>query len=269
MNEDIWKEYRDQECSSFEVSNRDLAMYLIGERDLEAQLLAIKGLLSRNQQDDEALEAKIKQLDEEIRANAHRSAMYRMRIEDDWLDSLHYGIFQDAAHSMAAVGMLAPFIESFFVSIFSGLRDHERNDKIASNDDPKTPTASNESWDPQRVYDDQWRRPGVVNGILRVARATGMAIYLPSGYDKVLKALFAYRNKMFHLGFEWPKEERMKFDKRVKSGEWPAEWFGKATRDHEPWIFYMSDGFITHCLETIDEVLEGVGAYFRDRQGLT
>ncbi len=269
MNEDVWKEYEDQDSSRFEVSNRDLAMYLIGYPDLEAQMLAIGGALSRNQQTDAAVAAKIKELDEQIRTYAGRDQMFQMYLEDEWADALHGATFQDVAHSMAAVGMLAPFVESLFVSIFSGLRDHEQSDKTASSDDPKTAASSNEAWDPQSVFDHQRRRRGVVNGILHVSSTTGLAKYLPSSYDKTLNALFAYRNKMFHLGFEWPKDKRMKFDRRVRSDEWPAEWFRKATRGDKPWIFYLSDEFITHCLKTIDEVLEGVGAYFRERQGLT
>ena len=77
----------------------------------------------------------------------------------------------------------------------------------------------------------------------------------------MLAALFGYRNNMFHNGFEWPLEKREKFAQRIKNSGWPDAWFGKATRDKEPWIFYMSPDFIEHCLHTIDQVLEGVGRY--------
>ena len=269
MNDDLWKGFADQDFPRFKVSNRDQALFLIRERDLEAQLLAIRGALSRNQQSDAAVAAEIKELDEQIRTYAGGDQRYQMYLQDQWIDALHDTAFQDAAHSMAAVGMLAPFVESLFVSIFRGLREYGQSNNNVSSDDPKTAASSNEAWDPQSEFDHQRRRRGVVNGILHVSSTTGLAKYLPSSYDKTLNALFAYRNKMFHLGFEWPKDKRMKFDRRVRSDEWPAEWFRKATRGDKPWIFYLSDEFITHCLKTIDEVLEGVGAYFRERQGLT
>ena len=269
MNEDIWKEFADQDSSSFDVSNRDLAMHLIGEPDLEAQLLAITGMLFRNQQEDEALAAKIKQLDEDVRAYARGNAMYRVYLEDQWIDALHGSGFQDAAHSMAAVGMLAPFIESLFVSIFGVLREYEQSDNVASCNEPRINASQNEFWDPRFVFNRGGRSRGIVAGIEQLAGTTGLSEYLPSGYVKMLSALFKYRHKMFHLGFEWPMPERIKFDNHVQTGKWPAEWFRKATRDDRPWIFYMSDEFITHCLNTIDAVLEGVGAYFRERQGLT
>ena len=263
MNEDVWKEYEDQDSSWFDVSNRDLALGLFGEHDLKAQLLAITGLLSRNQQDDEALEAKIKQLNKDARANARRSAMYRLQLEDEWLDSLHHSVFQDAAHSMAAVGMLAPFIESLFVSIFGALRKYEKSNDIPLLDDARINASPSEFWDPHFVFDPKGRRRGIVAGIEQLSRTTGLKEFLPCGCVKVLSALFTYRHRMFHLGFEWPVEERIKFDRRVQSGELPAKWFRKATSGDEPWIFYMSEDFILHCLNTIDEVLDGVGAYMK------
>ena len=265
MNDDTWKGFADQDFSWFEVSNRDQALFLIRERDLEAQLLAIRGALSRNRQADAAVAAKIKELDEQIRTYAGGDEMYQMYLEDRWVDALHDTAFQDAAHSMAAVGMLAPFIESLFVSIFSGLREYEQSDNVASRNDPRIAASQNEFWDPHFVFDPGRRRRDLVAGIEQLARTIGLSGYLPSGYVKMLSALFTYRHKMFHLGFEWPMEERIKFDKRVQSGDWPAEWFRKATRDDEPWIFYISAEFIKHCLTTIDEVLEGVGTYLNRR----
>ena len=269
MNDDLWKEFADQNFSWFEVSNRDQALFLIHECDLEAQLLAIKGALCWNRQADEAVAAKIKEFEEQIHAYAGGDQEYQMHLEDSWIDAMHGSVFQDAAYSMAAVGMLAPFVESLFVSIFSGLREYKQSNNGASRDDPRIAASQNEFWDPHFVFDQGGRRRDLVDGIEQLARTTGLLEYLPSGYDRVLLALFAYRNKMFHLGFEWPMEERIKFGDRVRSGEWPAEWFQKSTTGDEPWIFYMSDEFIRHCLTTIDEVLEGVGAYLKKATGLT
>ena len=267
MNDDLWKEFEDQDFSWFEVSNRDQALFLIREFDLEAQLIAIRAALERNRQTDAVVAEKIKELGEQLRAYAGGDEEYQMYLEGNWIDAMHGTVFQDAAYSMAAVGMLAPFVESLFVSIFSGLREHEQSNNNASSDDPRISASQNEFWDPHFVFDPGGRRRDLVAGIGQLARTIGLLEYLPSGYDKMLSALFAYRNKIFHLGFEWPMEERIKFDKRVHSGDWPAGWFRKSTTGGEPWIFYMSADFVQHCLTTIDEVLEGVGAYQKRRQG--
>src|SRR5207248_2198413 len=74
----------------------------------------------------------------------------------------------------------------------------------------------------------------------------------------------AYRNKMFHLGFEWPMEERLSFEKAIADSKWTGGWFVKSTSGDSPWIFYMSKEFITHCLATIDKVLDAFGEFVRD-----
>jgi len=74
-----------------------------------------------------------------------------------------------------------------------------------------------------------------------------------------LRALFAYRNKMFHWGFEWPPEERKAFAAQI--AQWPSNWFATATEDGNPWIFYLTDVFVDHCLEQVDQVVLGIGAY--------
>ena len=55
---------------------------------------------------------------------------------------------------------------------------------------------------------------------------------------------------MLHNGCEWPLERRPEFAKHMKSGGWDA-WFFCSERDHKPWIFYMTDEFITHCLDMV------------------
>ena len=38
--------------------------------------------------------------------------------------------------------------------------------------------------------------------------------YLPDDLEPTLSALFAYRNAMFHSGFEWPRKELERFEKK-------------------------------------------------------
>ena len=86
---------------------------------------------------------------------------------------------------------------------------------------------------------------------------TGLTAHLPADLKPTLQALFEYRNNMFHFCFEWPTNERERFQKRT--ADWPSDWFSMATIDHKPWIFYLTDAFIDHCLTIIDSVLGGVG----------
>ena len=242
MEDDLFREFGDNGWESFEISNHERALLLLRQYDLEAQLLAIRDLVRRNHQSDEALAAQIKALDAEIRKSPDEHVYH---LQDCWIDRLHNSVFQDAAHSMSAVGMLAPFVESLFVAVFNGLRK-----------DPDGP--------PVALRGKGHR--SVVEGIKCHSTSNRLEPFLPDGYAKTLSALFAYRNKMFHNGFEWPMKEREKFSEEIQKRGWPPEWFKKSTSGDQPWIFYMSAEFIQHCLDTIDQALEGVGAYLTQHE---
>ena len=237
LEDDLFREFEDNGWESFEISNRDRALFLLHQYDFEAQLLAIKDLVRRNQQSDEALVAQIKALDAEIRKSSDE---YVYHLLDCWTDRLRNSVFQDAAHSMSAVGMLAPFVESLFVAVFNGLRE--------DTDGP-----------PVSLVGTGHR--SVVDGIEHHSASIGLKPFLPDGYAEALSALFSYRNRMFHNGFEWPMKERHKFSEQIHKRGWPCEWFKKSTSGDQPWIFYMSAEFIQHCLDTIDQIFEGVGTY--------
>ena len=247
MEDDLFREFGDNGWEAFEISNRDRTLFLLRQYDLEAQLLAIKDLVCRNRQSDEALAAQIKALDAEIRKSPDGHVYH---LQDDWIDRLHNAVFQDAAHSMSAVGMLAPFVESLFVAVFNGVRE-----------DPDGPPVSL-----RKLRKGRKGHGGAVGGIIQHAASIGLEPFLPDAYTKTLSALFAYRNKMFHNGFEWPMEERHEFNEQIQKRGWPREWFKKSTSGEQPWIFYMSAEFIQHCLDTIDQVLEGVGAYLTQHE---
>jgi hypothetical protein len=91
-----------------------------------------------------------------------------------------------------------------------------------------------------------------------------MTARLPEGWKATLSALFAYRNKMFHHGFEWPMTERAAFAETMRKQRWPADWFLGGTSDREPWIFYLSPAFIDRCLQLADGVLAAFGNFIRD-----
>ena len=243
------------------ITNRVRTLVMIREYDLEAQLLAIKGVLHRNHQRDDELEREIKKLESEFPKS---DGTYWDHLQESWFAHLHYSVFQDAAHSMSAVGMLAPFLESLFVAVFKGLRPEASRTDGAS--DARRSALDDAFWDPHHVLDGAGRRRDIVQGIKQLSDSAGLTPFLPDDFADTLDALFMYRNRMFHHGFEWPLEERVRFEKSVREKRWPPGWFTKSTSDDEPWIFFLSGDFIQHCLATIDQVLEGVGAFLTQRE---
>lgn len=244
------------------LSDRDWALVTVEDRDLEAQLIAITGLLKRNEKADRAVAEEIKELDDHIRKYAGDDDEYQAHLESTWIDAMHGSVFQDAAHSMAAAGMLVPFMESLFVAIFGAVRKRDAG-AVNLTGSSRAAAADDDFWGPHLVYHSSGRRTDITEGILQLADHTGLRPFLPQQLRQTLSALFGYRNKMFHHGFEWPMAERLAFESRITNKEWPKDWFQKATSDDQPWIFYMSPAFVAHTLQTIEQILEGVGKFLR------
>ena len=196
-----------------------------------AQLVAIRDLLYRQERADQELSDRIKEADEvarRMRGRANEDAV------DIWVELAEMSCYQDAAHSMAAVGMIAPLIESAFRAAF-------------------------------RSIENELPQGSLVRNIVKRVEKVGMKDYLPADLDPTLSALFAYRNKMFHGGFEWSAEELKRFVRLLAENRWPADWFSMATSDDEPWMFYMTSAFVDHCLEMAEGVIRGIHQFGLER----
>jgi hypothetical protein len=80
------------------VEPRDLAWALLHDLEYDAQVMAIRILLSRQRQADEKRADEINRLDEYFRKS---SGHYGERAVDEWVDLLHSSVYQAAAHSTA------------------------------------------------------------------------------------------------------------------------------------------------------------------------
>ena len=238
--------------------DRDLGFFLFDYPDYEAQLAAIRSMVRLRKQADQEFDRELKEI-EEFTKRAKGSASEQA--VNEWVDHLHGSVYQDAAHSMAAVGMLAPFFESLFTQGFLGIerRFKAQGVKLAAHKRWKMPPKRR--WDCHYVSSS--KRPNLVAGIFELATITDLAPHLPPRLRPTLNALFGYRNENFHNGFEWPPAKRAAFEKRIKSEMWDASWFSKSTTGGDPWIIYMTHEFVAHCLTTVDQVLEGFGAFVR------
>jgi hypothetical protein len=232
-------------CATRDVRHRAVQL----DEGLE---LAARGL----RQADAELSRAIDRLDRDARAARGAD---NDRVVDEWLDHMHAATFQGAAHSMAAVGMLAPLVESMFKCAFPAIRDRliDARDSLVDAVRPNMPAG--------RRWDCRFARSGgqdLVRGVVELLDDTGLSANLPADLKPTLGALFGYRNKMLHCGFEWPEDERRLFGDRI-AREWPSHWFKSATTDELPWMFYMSESFVDHCVATIDEIIVGLGRFVR------
>jgi hypothetical protein len=240
----------------FELSNREYGLLHFDEEyDLEAQLAAIRGALTAGRDEAKRHSAEIERIATKAKERGGQ------HLVDLWADECHASIFQDAARSAAAIGMLAPFVENLFTRIYKSIG---RMGEDVLGHDPgseRSTRAGERFWDPHVYFGSREIRDDLVRGIVQLGDAAGLRPHLPADLEPVLEALFEYRNRMFHNGFEWPPEERAKFENRVKA--WPKGWFECATSGDKPWVWTMSDGFIGRVVTLIDEVLDAAGQHVR------
>lgn len=246
---------------------RDWAMVVLPHLDYDSQLKAIKNLLSSNTESQEATSDGIKEISSYIKNYKAPLSEYFYYLEDERGEKIRDSIYQDAAHSMAAVGMLGPLIESLFSHAFCCILEVFYYDRKIF---PEHPRFKQEHW---KESDCHWlwdkrNNKWVVNfpgGVLQLAKAIELKEYLPKKMNEILNALFSYRNKMFHCGFEWSIDERIQFCNRIERGSLPNQWFKFATSGDEPWIFYLSNEFIEECLKTTELILVGLGEYVKNK----
>lgn len=241
---------------------RDYIYALEVDFDVDSQLMAIGGLLHRNRNADQSVRDEIKQIEE--RAKHLKDVEEQEWAVADWVDQLHHSTYQDAAHSMSAVGMLAPLVETVFHQCFRSIGKRFYPPTHPQKTHDRWSAAHDIQWDCHFVVANGRTHKDIVKGIFQLSDAVGLTPRLPADLKAVLSALFAYRNSMFHHGFEWPVEERERFAKRIESEGWPTDWFSIASTDGKPWIFSLSDKFIRHCNKTIEEVLQAIGGFIRD-----
>jgi hypothetical protein len=243
-------------------SHRLLATLLIRHIDYESQLAAFREQLERHREQEGYLYSQIDDLEKRSQELSNPAASFHSYDRDELC---HRSVYQDAAHSMAAVGMLAPFFESIFQQMFHGLQILIKDEVTSVPDHPRFNGATTDRcWDCHYFLSDgKLKRGGIVRGIEDLSSAVGLTPHFTASLMNVLEALFSYRNKMFHLGFEWPIKERTSFNNRIRNENWD-NWFSVATSDGKPWIFYMTQTFVLKCVHEIDELLSAIGRFAED-----
>jgi len=213
---------------SLGMAARDYACILLPTVNYDSQLQAIKSLLILHKHNEKRRSTEIAKVERELQ---DLSGIQRDIANNERAEMLHMSVYEDAAHSMAAIGMLAPIIETIFCQAFRSARFYygDVTDLL--------PNHSRWMQDPEARWDCRffWKKGekfvNLVEGIMQLSSATGLKEFLPPNLRNMLSAVFTYRNKMFHLGFEWPMDERKKFQAMIASEKWPDNWFACATSD--------------------------------------
>lgn len=116
-----WQEIFQQDARSepTHISDRDRALLIPERADFDERLIAMSGLLRRNKSANERLETGRKEIIDFIKGS---TGLAQERAIDESGENFYAMVYRSAAHSMAALGMLAPMYESMFYQVFRGIR---------------------------------------------------------------------------------------------------------------------------------------------------
>lgn len=154
---------RDAGAGVPEMEPVDEILSLLPDFDYPAQLTAIRELLRRQRAADAETTRSIRAL--EVGPPSQQAA-------DERVDRLYGSVYQDAAHSVAAVGMLAPLAESFFRHALVVLG--ERHAQLGLPRPAASRFAKPGAWDPKR-NDSR----GFVAAVREICDGAGITRYLP------------------------------------------------------------------------------------------
>lgn len=179
--------------------------------------------------------------------------------EEDYPFYCMLSVYQSAAVSMATAGMRAGLLEAILKTFLRNLgKDHGnalrqvktdysrwsdfQKDKDAFNPSKKSKKENNKS-----TYD-------VAFDLLE-----NIGLEIQKEDRDLFGLLYNYRNKMLHIGMEWPAEEIDKFRKELN--KYTNDYFSTATHGEEIWIFYVGDPFLAALDEATTRLCRAMGAF--------
>ena len=201
---------------------------VISGANYHAQLDAVRKFLSRQKQAEARLQEDLRRAEQLVKA---ASGDLHDWLNDELIERWESSVYEDATRSIAAAVMLAPLVESLF---------------------QRLALATHREWSEKPV-------PSKIMGLVNDCKLSP----IPAEFERTLRALFKYRNNMLHWGLEWPSDERRNFPELIRNSGWPKSWFNCSEDGEGPWIFYLTDEFVSHCLNTFDRVLDVVREYIQ------
>lgn len=249
------------------LHGRDHILTLIDNVEWDSQLQAIRLLIGRNRKAREDFSAYIQQNEDEV--NAY-SGPHHGHYVDQHVDLLHETVYRDAAESMAAIGMIAPMVESILCQSLAALGRmyQEKNMAPPAHDRWTRADRSISKWEDRwncqlKFSRDNEVKNNIPDGFLQLAEACGLARYLSADFMTWFKAMFNYRNFMFHGGFEWTVSNRRKFANMIEKEGW-QQFFTCSTSGGEPWIYYLTNETIDDMPDRVGKMLDELGQFAKE-----
>ena len=218
------------EYSTVELDDVDwgrMALVISGA-NYHAQLDAVRKFLSSQKEVESQLKEDLRRAEQRVKAAS--GDLYDL-LNEDLIGRWESSVYEDATRSIAAAVMLAPLVESLL---------------------QRLALVTHGEWSGQNV-------PSKIMGLMKDCELSP----IPGEFERTLRALFKYRNNMLHWGLEWPLDDRRKFPELIRDSGWSESWFNCSDDGEGPWIFYLTDEFVSHCLDTFDLILDLVQEYIQ------
>jgi hypothetical protein len=165
---------------------------------------------------------------------------------DAYIEGCIEGTYAHIGYCHTAVAALAPMFEGMFAHEFMVLR-LINGDKVPDGEHRRCKKDAEVFWNPKlSVNRKDELEQNVQQGSVQILTALNLIKRFPPKFKSATEALFTYRNRSLHDGYEWPKEKRVKFKKLIDGHGW-GDWFSWARENGDPWIAYMNDEFIREC----------------------
>lgn len=242
------------------LDDRDYLYTLVNTIDWQSQLHAVRLMISRNREVGEAFSKAIEKEGEEVKA-------YRGPHHEHWVDRhvdmIHDSVYRDAAESMAAIGMIAPLVESTLGQSLAALGDMYDRKNISPGGHKRWKRAEDHParWNCQFYFNDKKQASNnIILGLPQLVAACGLNKFLSKEFATWFEAMFTYRNFMFHGGFEWSLDRREFFETQVKNKAW-SRFFSCSTTNGRPWIYYIEKAAIDALPTMVEDMLDSLGRF--------
>ncbi|MBY3342871.1 hypothetical protein [Rhizobium laguerreae] len=242
------------------LDDRDYLHTLVHNIDWQSQLLAVRLMISRNRQAGEAFSKAIE--DERAKVKAYNGPHHDHYV-DHHVDMVRESIYRDAAESMAAIGMIAPLVESTLGQSLAALGDMYDRKNIHPGNHKRWKRAEShaERWNCQFYFDDKnLAKNNIILGLPQLAAGCGLDKFLSQDFMTWFEAMFIYRNFMFHGGFEWTIERREIFEEKIEENGWEL-FFTCSTLNGRPWVYYIKDEAIVALPTMVESMLDSLGLF--------
>lgn len=171
---------------------------------------------------------------------------------DEYADTCLTFVLENVACSNIAVAALAPLFESLFAKAIARFREFMKGLKPTRH--LRSELSDDDFWNPYVVATSTGQQKNVLDGFKQLMVTLGFERAICDELWRVLHALFAYRNKALHGGYEWLVDDRKALMGNIQRNHWDEWFFVQKDERGNPWLIWMTDAFIKRVFLALEQL---------------